>query len=187
MIRTWWGMCRVPAGLDGMRTALLLLGAMAASGCAHNRAAPSVAMRPECTATDAAAPCPFIIRLNRVDSIAVPRYPPALVAANHPGRVMVSFWVDSTGRVDLSKVQVLQGTNPSFVESVKEVLARWSFDLPKAARQRSSWRQHLTISFILTGEECKPDGAPQRNVTWLAGPAPEMTVTACRRLLAPAH
>ena len=61
-----------------------------------------------------------------------PRYPTSLLEAGVQGIVVVEFVVDSTGRVDLSTVQVLNSSHPEFTAAVEAALAEMKF--------RPAWR-----------------------------------------------
>jgi protein TonB len=56
-----------------------------------------------------------------------PRYPEMLRSAGVSGRVLVQFTVDTTGRVDLSTVRVVQSAHDLFSAAVLDVLPRYRF------------------------------------------------------------
>ncbi|MEO7996701.1 MAG: TonB family protein, partial [Gemmatimonadaceae bacterium] len=69
-----------------------------------------------------------------VDSAAVrdpasvgPTFPPKLLQAKLEGVTRVQFIVDSTGRVQLSSLVILDSTHPDFTQAVRDVLPRMKF------------------------------------------------------------
>lgn len=56
-----------------------------------------------------------------------PRYPAVLEQARASGAVIVQFVVDTSGRVDLSTLRILEASNDLFAASVREVLPGWRF------------------------------------------------------------
>ncbi len=56
-----------------------------------------------------------------------PIYPAQLRSAGVEGQVLVQFVVDTTGVVDLSSFKVLKGSDPRFVEAVRDVLPGMRF------------------------------------------------------------
>lgn len=69
-----------------------------------------------------------------VDSAAVrdpssvgPVFPPKLLLAKLEGVTRVQFIVDSTGRVQLSSLVILDSTHPDFTQAVRDVLPRMKF------------------------------------------------------------
>jgi protein TonB len=63
---------------------------------------------------------------------AAPIYPPKLLQSGIEGSVEAEFVVDTTGRVDLSTVSVVNSTDEEFTESVRTALAGAAF--------RPAWR-----------------------------------------------
>lgn len=57
-----------------------------------------------------------------------PRYPEVLRRAGVSGRVVLRFAVDTTGRVDIASVQVVEATHDEFTRAVREVLPRLRFE-----------------------------------------------------------
>lgn len=53
---------------------------------------------------------------------AVPMYPESLYKARVPGRVVVEFVVDTTGRAEMETVGVVSATDPLFTEAVRRAL-----------------------------------------------------------------
>jgi len=56
-----------------------------------------------------------------------PRYPAVLERARMSGEVIVQFVVDTSGRVDLSTVRMLETSNDLFAAAVRQVLPAWRF------------------------------------------------------------
>lgn len=56
-----------------------------------------------------------------------PRYPEPLRRAGVEGNVMVRFVVDTTGRIDMSAVEILSSDHALFSASVRDALARMRF------------------------------------------------------------
>ena len=56
-----------------------------------------------------------------------PRYPDILKSAGVEGEVVVSFVVDTTGRVDMSKVTILKSTHDLFAAAVRTALPTMRF------------------------------------------------------------
>jgi TonB family protein len=65
--------------------------------------------------------------VERYESSAAPVYPPRLSALGKEGSVQATFVVDTTGRVDLTSVQVLASNDPEFTESVRTALGEMRF------------------------------------------------------------
>lgn len=58
---------------------------------------------------------------------ATPEYPDLLRQAGVEGEALVSFVVDTTGRVDLGTFKVVRATHDQFVDAVRKVLPRMRF------------------------------------------------------------
>ena len=56
-----------------------------------------------------------------------PRYPAALQSRGINGQVLAQFVVDTTGHADPSTFEVVQSSDKSFSEAVKDVLPRMRF------------------------------------------------------------
>jgi protein TonB len=56
-----------------------------------------------------------------------PRYPSMLESARIGGRVLVQFVVDTTGRVDMGTLTVVDATDSLFARAVMRVLPAWRF------------------------------------------------------------
>jgi TonB family protein len=65
--------------------------------------------------------------VERYEGSAAPVYPPDLSALGKQGSVQATFVVDTTGRVDLTSVQVLASDDPEFTESVRAALGDMRF------------------------------------------------------------
>src|SRR3954468_25033188 len=71
--------------------------------------------------------------LMHVLSKSTPRYPESLRAAGIDGRVLVQFTVDTTGRVDMDHIVVLQSTHELFTRAVRDALAGFRFNPAQVA------------------------------------------------------
>jgi TonB family protein len=58
---------------------------------------------------------------------AAPAYPPVMMAKGVEGFAAMRFVVDSTGRIDLGTVELLQATHAEFVQAVREALPNMRF------------------------------------------------------------
>ena len=56
-----------------------------------------------------------------------PRYPESLRQAGVDGSVLVQFTVDTTGRVDMGSVKVLNSTHEMFTSAVRQSLGSFRF------------------------------------------------------------
>jgi TonB family protein len=65
--------------------------------------------------------------VERYEGSGAPVYPPTLSALGKEGRVQATFVVDTTGRVDMTSVQVLASDDPEFSESVRTALGEMRF------------------------------------------------------------
>jgi protein TonB len=65
--------------------------------------------------------------LMNIVSSAKPRYPEVLRQSGVGGRVLVQFTVDTTGRVDMASVRVMQSTHDLFTQAVRSALASFRF------------------------------------------------------------
>ena len=66
---------------------------------------------------------------------AAPRYPESLRAAGIEGEVMAQFVVDTTGRVDVTTLRILQSSHAQFDDAIRSALPRLRF-VPAEARGR---------------------------------------------------
>jgi TonB family protein len=83
--------------------------------------------------------------VERYEASAAPVYPPKLSALGKEGRVQATFVVDTTGRVDMTSVQVLASDDPEFTESVRTALGEMRFR--PAARGGRAVRQLVEQRF----------------------------------------
>lgn len=65
--------------------------------------------------------------LMRVVTSSIPRYPVALRQSGIDGRVLVRFVIDTTGRIEMASVQVLQSTHELFTRAVRDALSGFRF------------------------------------------------------------
>ncbi len=79
-----------------------------------------------------------------------PRYPERMRTAGVNGRVRIRFVVDTTGRVDLSSVQVMESTNDQFTSAVREVLPGLRFKPSQANGQRIRSLAEMPFEFQIT-------------------------------------
>ncbi len=88
--------------------------------------------------------------LMRIVTSSTPRYPLALRQAGIDGRVLVRFVVDTTGRIDLESVQVLQSTHELFTRAVRDALAGFRFRPAESGRHRVAALAEMPFEFRLT-------------------------------------
>lgn len=86
------------------------------------------------TPESAAQDPPKVLSEIEVDSLAErdpesegPSYPPKMLAQRVEGIVMTTFVVDSTGRIDMESVKVVQSTNQAFTDAVRVAMPRMKF------------------------------------------------------------
>jgi protein TonB len=77
-----------------------------------------------------------------------PLYPLMLESAHISGRVLVQFVVDTTGRVDMGTVTVVEATDSLFADAVKRVLSAWRFY--PAQVNGHAVRQLVRMSLVFT-------------------------------------
>jgi len=65
--------------------------------------------------------------LMRIVTSGTPRYPEDLRRSGIDGRVLLRFTIDTTGRIDLSSVQVVQSTHDLFTRAVRDALGKFRF------------------------------------------------------------
>lgn len=63
----------------------------------------------------------------RVEGSAAPIYPPELIEQKLDGSVLTHFVIDTTGRVDVSTVEILSSAHPLFVQSVRDAIPGMRF------------------------------------------------------------
>lgn len=79
-----------------------------------------------------------------------PRYPDYLRGAGVDGRVLVRFTVDTSGRVDMSSVKVLESTHDLFTRSVMDALRGFRFKPAEVAGRRVSALAEMPFEFQLS-------------------------------------
>jgi TonB family protein len=85
--------------------------------------------------------------LMHITSSAKPRYPETLRQSGIDGRVLVQFSVDTTGRVDLNSVRVLQSTHDLFTQSVRTALASFRFRPAEVNGKRTAALAEMPFEF----------------------------------------
>jgi protein TonB len=88
--------------------------------------------------------------LMRLLVTARPRYPERMRSAGISGRVLVRFVVDTTGRVELSSVQVVQTTHDLFSSAVREVLPSLRFKPSEQNGQRVRSLAEMPFEFLIS-------------------------------------
>ena len=94
---------------------------------------------------------------------AAPAYPDSLQRAGIEGSVMAQFVVDTTGRVEMESVRLLESTNRRFTESVLAALPRMLFR-PAVLNGRKA-RQMVEVPFKFRVVAIK-DTARTRDTAW---------------------
>ena len=100
------------------------------------------------------------LRLHTVDQVDVPAavaaehpvapvYPDALLSAAIPGRVVVEFVVDTTGRADMSTFGTVSTTHPSFTDAVRRAIAAARFTPAMLGGRRVLQLVQLPFSFTV--------------------------------------
>lgn len=87
-----------------------------------------------------------------------PRYPAALMEARVEGAVDVEFVVDTTGRVDVTTVEILNSSHPEFTASVETALSEMKFR--PAWRSFRHVRQRVTQRFTFRLNSQLPPSQP---------------------------
>src|SRR5262245_45151675 len=81
---------------------------------------------------------------------AKPRYPERLRIAGVNGRVLIRFVVDTTGRVDVAAVQILESTHDLFITAVRDILPALRFKPSEANGQRVRSLAEMAFEFQIT-------------------------------------
>jgi protein TonB len=81
---------------------------------------------------------------------AKPRYPERLRVAGVNGRVRIRFVVDTTGRVELMSVQVIESTHELFTDAVREILPVLRFKPSEANGRRVRSLAEMPFEFQIT-------------------------------------
>jgi protein TonB len=79
-----------------------------------------------------------------------PRYPEALRSAGVDGRVLVQFMVDTTGRVDMAHVRILESTHELFTRAVRDALAGFRFVPAQVGGRRVTALAQMPFEFHIT-------------------------------------
>jgi len=78
---------------------------------------------------------------------AKPRYPETLRQGGIGGRVLVQFSVDTTGRVDMASVRVLQSTHDLFTQAVRSALGAFRFRPAEVNGKRTAALAEMPFEF----------------------------------------
>lgn len=90
------------------------------------------------------------IMMRLRDDPVPPRYPEVLRRAGIEGSVTVRFVVDTTGRVEMSSIVVLQSTHEAFVIAARESLAKLRFNPSRIGDRRVPAVAVMPFQFTLT-------------------------------------
>ena len=85
--------------------------------------------------------------LMHIISSTKPRYPETLRQSGIDGRVLVQFAVDTTGRVDMNSIRVLQSTHDLFTQSVRTALGSFRFKPAEANGKRTAALAEMPFEF----------------------------------------
>ena len=101
--------------------------------------------------TDSTASDKWSVRevLMNILSSAKPRYPEVLRQSGVGGRVLVQFTVDTTGRVDMASVRVMQSTHDLFTQAVRSALASFRFKPAEVNGKRVAALAEMPFEFQL--------------------------------------
>jgi protein TonB len=88
--------------------------------------------------------------LMHIVSKSVPRYPESLRSAGVDGHVLVQFMVDTTGRVDMAHIVVLQSTHDLFTRAVRDALAGFRFVPAQAGGRHVQALAQMPFEFHIT-------------------------------------
>jgi protein TonB len=83
------------------------------------------------------------------DSPVAPVYPDALLSAAIPGRVVVEFVVDTTGRADMSTFGTVSTTHPDFTDAVRRAIEAARFTPAMLGGRRVLQLMQLPFSFTV--------------------------------------
>ncbi len=101
----------------------------------------------------------------RSENSAAPQYPPALLSAHVMGFVSARYVVDTTGLAEPASFEVIQSTNPAFVESVREALPDMRFKPAKIGPLKVKQLVEQTFSFRIDDSVLKSPAAPAAPAT----------------------
>lgn len=88
--------------------------------------------------------------LMHVLAKAAPRYPESLRSAGVDGRVLVEFTVDTTGRVDMAHVRVIESTHELFTRAVRDALGGFRFIPAQVGGRRVPALAQMPFEFHIT-------------------------------------
>jgi protein TonB len=86
------------------------------------------------------------VLMNIVSSVK-PRYPETLRQSGVGGRVLVQFTVDTTGRVDMASVRVMQSTHDLFTQAVRSALSAFRFKPAEVNGKRMAALAEMPFEF----------------------------------------
>jgi protein TonB len=78
-----------------------------------------------------------------------PRYPSLLRDSGTRGRVVVQFVVDTLGRAEMGRVQIVEASHPLFADAVRGALARYRFSAGEAAGRKVRTMVQMPFEFTL--------------------------------------
>lgn len=78
-----------------------------------------------------------------------PRYPATLQRVNLEGEVLVRFVVDTTGRVEVGSITIVQATHPLFADAVRDWLPQTRYAPAEIGRKRVRQLVQQTVGFAL--------------------------------------
>jgi protein TonB len=104
----------------------------------------------------------------RVEGSAAPIYPPELIEQMLFGSVLTHFVIDTSGRVDISTVEIISSAHPLFVQSVRDAMPGMRF-YPASVGGRKV-RQLVEQRFEFRLMPIAPVGAPAEHTK--ANPTP---------------
>jgi TonB family protein len=85
--------------------------------------------------------------LMHIVSSVKPRYPETLRQNGIDGRVLVQFTVDTTGRVDMASIRVVQSTHDQFTQAVRSALASFRFRPAEVNGKRTAALAEMPFEF----------------------------------------
>lgn len=88
--------------------------------------------------------------LMHVITKTAPRYPESLRSAGVDGRVLVEFTVDTTGRVDVARMRVVESTHDLFTRAVRDALGGFRFIPAQVGGRRVPALAQMPFEFHIT-------------------------------------
>jgi protein TonB len=85
--------------------------------------------------------------LMHIITSAKPRYPETLRQSGIGGRVLVQFSVDTTGRVDMTSIHVIQSTHDLFTQAVRSALGAFRFRPAEVNGRRTAALAEMPFEF----------------------------------------